>query len=443
METLTTATSPPAIAPPPATVPPVTAQPIPVQPITVQPTLYAVLADGLGSLVDLVADTDRLATSALAARAEMIDDARRFCDASIAVTTSEGMAPWSRKETARRTLTSELAAALRLPEGTVSRLVEESRVLVHELPSTLAALQHATISYRHASVIIDHASSLPEESRHPFEDAVLPFAVTHTAAQTDRKARTVRERWNPETIEARHTKAAGDRSLTWEPARDGMGYLSLYVPATTGLAIYHRATQAAIGQQGPTETRTLTQLRADAAACALLGELAGEEVVGHPGVNIHPTIALTVPVLALLGHSDEPATLEGYGPIDVATAKRLVGQAKSFIRVLTHPETGARLSVGRHRYRVPKDLETVLRMDDETCRHPGCNRAAMFCDVDHTEEWQLGGETRDVNLAHLCPSHHSLKHHSRWTMEQLDGRDIRWTSPGGKTYLTEPGSRTA
>jgi hypothetical protein len=56
--------------------------------------------------------------------------------------------------------------------------------------------------------------------------------------------------------------------------------------------------------------------------------------------RITPTVHVTVPVLALLGHGDEPAMLEGYGPIDVETARLLTANAPSLTRLLTHPETG-------------------------------------------------------------------------------------------------------
>jgi hypothetical protein len=45
--------------------------------------------------------------------------------------------------------------------------------------------------------------------------------------------------------------------------------------------------------------------------------------------------------------------LEGYGPIDIETARRLAADAPGFTRILTHPETGAVLSLGRDRYAIP------------------------------------------------------------------------------------------
>ncbi|HOB58031.1 MAG TPA: HNH endonuclease signature motif containing protein, partial [Rhodoglobus sp.] len=152
-------------------------------------------------------------------------------------------------------------------------------------------------------------------------------------------------------------------------------------------------------------------------------------------------VLVTVPVLTLLGVSDEPATLEGYGPIDHDTAMRLAATAPSFTRLLTHPETGAVLSVGRDRYTVPADLRTWLRVRDGTCRFPGCSRAARICEIDHTQDWLHNGQTAHENLAHLCPAHHRLKHQTRWTVTQSAGGVLNWTSPNGRDYATEPETR--
>ncbi|MEO6944633.1 MAG: DUF222 domain-containing protein [Lacisediminihabitans sp.] len=160
--------------------------------------------------------------------------------------------------------------------------------------------------------------------------------------------------------------------------------------------------------------------------------------------GIAPTVFVTVPALTLLGRSDEPAVLEGYGPIDVDTARELTGRAPSFIRLLTHPETGVVLSMGRKRYRVPEDLRKWLQLRDGTCRFPGCNCSSGRCDIDHTLDWFLGGLTDYDNLADLCGSHHTVKHKSGWALTQVrDGTgastgQLMWTSPTGRRYITEP-----
>jgi len=216
-----------------------------------------------------------------------------------------------------------------------------------------------------------------------------------------------------------------------------MAVLSAYLPAVVAHGIYNRITDLATAQQSPAEERTLTQLRADLFAELLLdGRL---DSGGDRGIR--PRVLVTVPVLTLLGVSDEPATLESHGPIDHDTAMRLAATAPSFTRLLTHPETGAVLSVGRDRYTVPADLRIWLRVRDGTCRFPGCSRAARICEIDHTKDWLHNGQTAHDNLAHLCPAHHRLKHQTRWTVAQSPGGVLKWTSPNGRAYATEPETR--
>jgi hypothetical protein len=145
-----------------------------------------------------------------------------------------------------------------------------------------------------------------------------------------------------------------------------------------------------------------------------------------------------VPMMTLLGLADEPATLDGYGPIDADTARRLAAHAPSFHRILTHPVMGTVLDVDRTVYRPPADLTRWLRLRDGTCRFSGCGRAAKNCDIDHTRDWGKGGRTAADNLAHLSRRHHTLKHHSRWTVEPGAGGILTWTSPTGHVSTSDP-----
>ncbi len=151
-----------------------------------------------------------------------------------------------------------------------------------------------------------------------------------------------------------------------------------------------------------------------------------------------PRVAVTVPALTLLGH-DEDAVLEGYGPIDPETARLLAAGAPSLTRILTHPETGAVLSVGRDTYRVPADLRRHLAVRDGTCRFPGCGRPARRCDVDHVTAAADAGATDASNLIHLCRHHHRLKHETSWRV-RLDAmtQDAVWRSPSGRVHVVPP-----
>ncbi|MDQ1547575.1 MAG: hypothetical protein QOH69_2479 [Actinomycetota bacterium] len=402
----------------------------------------------LGGHVDGLVGLERSAAKLAAMKVEQIDELRRSAELTVEVTTSAGMRSWSQAATARRTAVSEIALALRIPERSAETLMEESRFLVGRLPLTMAGLRAGDFSFRHAKAIVAHAMSLPEELHAGFEAAVVPSASILTFSKFDQKARTTRERMDATTIAERHQKSVADRETWFEPGRDGMGWTHLYTSAHIALAAHNRADEIARDlHESPDEARTLTQLRADVMADLLLDGVVGD----RPEFGIRPSVVVTVPALAMLGHtakkklgkngeSDLPV-LEGYGPIDVDTATRLAGAAKSWLRVLTHPETGVMLSVGRDRYKVPAPLRAFLQRRDGTCRKPGCNRPAIHCDIDHTQEWQNGGQTAHDNLAHLCQMHHDEKHHTNVAMEHLPNGDIQWRMPSGRTYTSEPAGR--
>ncbi len=450
----------------------------------------------LSSLVEATEGATRVIAAAMAMRAQLVDQARMFSEVAAAVDPNTQL---EHREMLRRAFRAELGAALRMPERTIEALLHESESLVHELPATLVALTDGTISYRHAQILVGQTATLEPEAIAELETRSLRFAATLTASKFDRKVREIRERLNPESITQRHAKARDDRAVEFSGDRDGMAWLNVLMSAPDAVAVYTRLTNIAVSLQCPAEMRTLTQLRADVfrdllldddpeilAALAVLEsaedpeaenpeaqdpeaanpeannpdannpgannpELEGVREITHEGLGararyrgIAPTVFVTVPALTLLGRSDEPAVLEGYGPIDVDTARELAGRAPSFIRLLTHPETGVVLSMGRTRYRVPEDLRKWLQLRDGTCRFPGCNCSSGRCDIDHTLDWFLGGLTDYDNLADLCGSHHTVKHKSGWALTQVrDGTgastgQLMWTSPTGRCYITEP-----
>lgn len=447
-----TALSAPATTPPaPATAASPVSAAAPVDPSTGTshplPTTYAEADAFLGVLLDAVVAADRELAVVAARRAELVDQVRTWSRDSVdALAQARGKSRGSRDDhmIAARSTTAELACALRVPEGSVMALLVESEALVHELPATMTALRDGALSYRHAQVVMSATAALDEAPRLTLDAMLAERAATTTVANLGRVARRARERHDPRPLVDRHTAALVERHVELEVTRDGMAWLHQLLPAVQASAIFHRLSDLAAACQGPDEPRTLAQLRADACVELLLDDDArnaatagsvwstrtevdtsrrtrsgrGDTAPGSLPVSmrgIRPVVAVTVPVMTLLGSSDEPGDLAGYGPIDAVTARRLAAHAPSFLRLLTHPETGAVLSVGRDRYTVPADLRSWLKIRDETCRFPGCSRRAERCDVDHVEDWAHGGSTSHDNLIHLCRKHHRLKHTSRWT----------------------------
>ncbi|MCH6471467.1 DUF222 domain-containing protein [Sinomonas terrae] len=136
---------------------------------------------------------------------------------------------------------------------------------------------------------------------------------------------------------------------------------------------------------------------------------------GSPSAGVPPTAARSP------GEASRRAVaeLEGYGPIDAPTARRLASLAPNWDRLFTDPITGAALGVGRTAYRPPKALRRYLAHRDGGCLFPGCTRRAKVCEPDHIIEWQDGGKTDPDNLALLCRKHHALKSIGAWSYQHL------------------------
>lgn len=339
--------------------------------------------------------------------------------------------------------TAEVACVLTVSERSAAAFLAESATLTTGLPLTLSALRSGSISWQHARVMCDETSGLDPAAAAALEahflDPEAPFAARGCPAgqlvpgRFRAKARSWRERHHPVSFEARHSKGVKDRRLEYVPDRDGMAWLSAYVTADVAAAVWSRATEAARALQGPAESRTLTQLRADVAADWLLAGVAE----GTPSPTAQ--VLVTVPVLSLLGAGTEPATMDGYGPVPPSMARRLVGDgAGSFLRVLTDPRSGAPLEIGRTSYRVPKAMRQWLRLRDGRCPFPGCNNQSLDNEADHLLAWSGGGGTGITNLGQPCRRHHRLKHTTAWrpvdaTRDQPPG----WISPAGRSYPSE------
>jgi hypothetical protein len=437
------------------------------------------LRGSLGGVLDTVESVDRIQGATAAARAELIDAARRTSEALALETTpsggpgSLGTEPhgWNAAVRARRELTFDLAARLRIPERTAETLIGESQRLVQSLPDTHTALGAGEISYRHAQIIIDQTAGLSDTVTTEYEKTVLPRAKELTVAKFTQDARKKREALDPDSIERRHRVAVEDRNCWIDPQHDGMAILSTLMTAENAVAAFDRITRIAManasgdGDKGEGDgsgdtagKRTLAQRRADAATDLLLdGDLCDRgDPVPH---GIRPKILVTVPVLTLLGQTETPAHLDGYGPIAPDTARDLAVKAPSFARILTDPITSAILDFDRSKYAVPADLKQIVRLQHETCTAPGCNKRAVHCQLDHTTPFNDtssstgggggsgsgspgtgtgGGTTCLANLSPLCAEQHNLKHHTKIGLTKLPDGSMHWTTATGKTVTVRP-----
>lgn len=425
------------------------------------------LAAAVDASISLRCAIARLEARRLTAIHEAVELAVRQARAFV----SQRATPASARDLARRAVIAELALAWRVSERTMQRLANEAFTICAALPMTLNALREGRLDAAHARVIADAVggADLDADTIAAADATLAAEAASMTPSKLRHRARVLLEQLQVETIGERHERAFEGRGVQLEPASDGMAWLTLELRAADALLIRDRLQQAAraakAGKAGESEARTCAQLEADLARDLLLYGVPAEataeadECDGQPGQrgdelaaararravarrllgSIRPTVHVTVPVMTLLGRSDAPGHLEGYGPIDPDAARRLAAHAPSFTRLLTHPVSGAVLDVDRGSYRAPADLRRWLQVRDGTCRFPGCSRRAATCELDHCRDWAAErGPTAHDNLAHLCSAHHHLKHETAWSVEHLDDGVLEWTSLTGAVYRTTP-----
>ncbi|UKA75699.1 HNH endonuclease signature motif containing protein [Arthrobacter sp. FW306-07-I] len=400
----------------------------------------------------------RLERLELTARLEAQLAAMKARDAAEAIGFQQAMTPPDAsvqdRTYAEMSVVEEIAGVLTVSSAAAGALVEQSRKIC-SLPPVFQALSAGAMSWQHARIVADETEGLDQagaaalvahffdpDAPHPARGAAPGELVP---SRFRAKVRAWRERHHPETLQKRHAKGVADRRMEYTPDRDGMAWVSLYLPGDTACAIWNRTTATARGLQGPNEPRTITQLRPDIAASLLLSDGASRSADSRPGTEIGkvPTpradVLVMVPVFSLLGLTDEPAMLDGLGPIPASMARKLVADgANSFYRILVDPRDGAPLEIGRKNYRLTETIKRWIRMRDAKCTFPGCTNRTPDNETDHLQAWETGGTTGASNLAQLCPKHHRLKHHTQWTPDPATNNESPgWTSPTGRHYKPE------
>lgn len=333
----------------------------------------------------------------------------------------------------------ELAAAL-VPQTVVGqqRRAESERKMWMTSYDDGVAVVHLLMSTAKAAAVIDRTKTIARSLFDADEHAAALLADVDADFAAQQAERVF-------GFDDEYTVAAflpGEPELVWN-----------WVPEPSvfdipdACASYEAACERAI-EAGPTSTtiptdeRTVDQAQADVACDLLLGA-DPTEMMGTGLNGIRAQVQVTVAATTLAGLDDNPAQLDGHGPIDPDIARALAGENNGWTRLFLD-NTG--LVTSTDTYTPTAGMRRFLRARDQHCRFPGCRMPVHRCQSDHTFDHALGGATDVANLALLCVTHHVLKHPDiperfRWTAHQNPDRTIDWISPTGRTYVDAPPRR--
>jgi hypothetical protein len=371
--------------------------------------------------------------------------------------------------------------------------IETAVTMVDKLPATLAAQQRGDLDGYRASIIADCTSVLSPERRCEVERRVLPLATGRTSGALRRIVHREVIAADPVAAEHRARYARARRGVTVDAAEDGMSTLRLFASAAD-TALVHGVLDSiatSVRAAGFADGRGASQMRADAMVdlfrtlnrtgharigvpCDVDGaddtrgmsqasdsgdthEFGGPSLVtgilpatattaprGRGTVRHGVTLNVYVDAATLAGLDDKPGELAGLGAITADTARELARSAGSVRAIVVRPAgpdraCGTVLDAGRRVYRPPTAVADYVTVRDRTCQFPGCRAPASRCDIDHRRPFEDGGDTCPHNLDLLCRAHHRLKTFTRWHAEPTANGNLAWTSPLGRTYVTESG----
>lgn len=340
----------------------------------------------------------------------------------------------------------QLATSLQVAEQTASALVHAADDLEHRLPKSWTRFVAGDVPWRGMQRAHAAIEGLDARFWGAFDDAAA-HALVHTAMPKLRdRLHVIRERIQATTAADRHAKALGRMGVTIEPLPDGLAAITAILPAPEAVQIDLRldlAARAAASTEG--ETRSIGELRAhivmDVIDEGLFRDARTEveDLAVPQRRGVQCKVGLLIPAMTAMGHSEVPATLEGYGPIDIETAKRLAANATSWIKVLTDPVTGAVQDIGRQKYRPTDDMRALLGLLDGGGRGPNCTRPPAQTEADHVEPFRqrlARGRTALDNLVLLSRRDHRIKTSGLWDIELREHRELAWTSFFGTRIIT-------
>ncbi len=326
--------------------------------------------------------------------------------------------------------------------------------LVHEMPCTMAALEAGRISEWRATVLVRDTACLSREDRGAV-DAEVAGDMDSLERLGDRalgaRARQVAYRLDPRSVVERARRAERERRVTVRPAPDTMAYLTALLPVAQAVSAAVALGRAADAARAQGDRRTRGQLMADTLVASALawpggtGARPAEDGAGDrtPAAGVEAaSVRLVMTDRALLDGDDEPALVDGYGPVPAGWARDLVAGVQErggrvwLRRLFAAPADGTLVAMDSRSRTAPAGLAEWVRLrEGGTCRTPWCDAPVRH--TDHVVPHARGGPTRGRDMQGLCEACNYRKEALGWRARVEPGpagHTVTTTTPTGHEY---------
>ena len=382
-------------------------------------------------LVDRIAWLEREKSAAAAEQAVVtaeLDRVRRAREA-------EAGAPAAKRG---KGLASEIALARRDSPNRGGRHLGFARALVHEMPHTLAALAAGLLSEWRATLIVRESACLEVQDRRIL-DARMCADQSALEGKGDKRieadAKAVAYELDPHAVVDRAVRAEAERTVTARPAPDAMTHVTALLPMAQGVSVY-----AALRRAADTcgDGRSRGQIMADTLV---------ERVTGRPAdVPVPVAVNVVMTDESMLGGSDHPARIAGYGPVPAAIGRRLIRAAvvdqrsrATLRRLYSHPASGALVAMESRARLFPTGLARFIDLRDDTCRTPYCD--APIRHHDHARPHHRRGPTSVGNGLGECERCNYDKEAPGWTVttstDEKGTHTAEFTTPTGARHHSQ------
>jgi HNH endonuclease. len=329
-----------------------------------------------------------------------------------------------------RGIAAQVGLARRVSPFQASRYVGWSTILTSELPCTFAALQAGTVSEWRAMLVARETVWLSREHRAIVDAELAPQLEQLGDRKVEAEAKKIGYRLDPEGFVARSKAAEKDRHVNLRPAPDTMSRLTGLLPAAQGVSAYAALRKEADARIAAGDTRGREQIMADTLVERVTGQSQAD------GVPVEANVVIDADTL--LGDSDEPGHLDGYGPIPAQTARDLISRSSRawLRRLFTRPGSGELIAMESRRRCFPEAQRRFIALRDQTCRTPYCD--APIRHTDHIVPNEKGGPTSVRNGQGLCAACNYAKQAPDWGARPGPNQQIVITTPTGHRYQSRP-----